>query len=52
MMIIQEIYVMKDFNALINNKPFFDKPAKKKKKKKRMKNLLKFQEIMIIRQDY
>ena len=31
-MVLVEI---KDFNALINNKPIFDQPAKKKKKKKK-----------------
>ena len=48
-MVLVEI---KDFNALINNKPIFDQPAKKKKKKKkereRMKALLKCQETMIM----
>ena len=36
---------IKDFNALIDNKPF-DEPVKAKKK--RMKNVLKCQEIMTI----
>ena len=36
---------IKDFNALIDNKPFFDQPVKTNKKP--MKNLLKFQEMMI-----
>ena len=36
---------IKDFNALIDNKPFFDQPVKKNKK--RMKNLAKCQETMI-----
>ena len=51
-MVLVEI---KDFNALINNKPIFDQPAKKKKKKKkkkkereRVKALLKCQETMIM----
>ena len=35
---------MKDFNALIDMKPFFDKPIKNKQKT--VKNLLKCQEIM------
>ena len=35
------------FNALIDNKPFFDQSAKKTNKK-RMKNLLKCQEMMAI----
>ena len=39
---------IKDFNALIDNKPFFDQPVKSNKK--RMKNLSKCQEIMIIKQ--
>ena len=30
---------IKDFNSLIDNKPFFDQPAKKKRNKKRMKSL-------------
>ena len=44
-MVLVEI---KDFNALINNKPIFDQPAKKKKKRERMKALLKCQETMIM----
>ena len=45
-MVLVEI---KDFNALINNKPIFDQPAKKKKKEReRMKALLKCQETMIM----
>ena len=42
-MVLVEI---KDFNALINNKPIFDQPAKKEHE--RMKALLKCQETMII----
>ena len=43
---------IKDFNALIDNKPFFDQPVKKKKKnKKHMKNLPKCQETIIIQQE-
>ena len=41
---------VKDFNALIDTKPFFDQPWKKKKKKKRMKNLLKYQDLVIIQE--
>ena len=37
---------MKDFNALIDNKSFFDQPVKSKQKC--MKNLSKLQEMMII----
>ena len=42
---------IKDFNALIGNKPFFDQPMKKKnnkkqKNKKPVINLLKCQEMM------
>ena len=37
---------IKDFNALVYNKPFFDQPVKTNKKC--MKNLSKCQEIMII----
>ena len=33
---------IKDFNTLIDHKPFFDEPVKKKKK--RVKNLMKCQE--------
>ena len=36
---------IKDFNALIEKKPFFDQPVKKNKK--HMKTLLKCQETMI-----
>ena len=39
---------IKDLNELIDNKPFFDQPAKKIKK--RMENLLKCQEMMIMQQ--
>ena len=39
-----QLVEIKDFNALIDNKPFFDQPVKTNKK--RMKNLLKCQEIM------
>ena len=39
---------IKDFNALFDNKLFFDQPVKTNKK--RVKNLLKCQEIMIIQQ--
>ena len=39
------LVVIKDFNVLINSKPFFDQSVKKKK---RMKNLLKYQKMMII----
>ena len=37
---------MKDFNALIDNKLFFDHPVKTNKK--RMKDLLKRQEMMMM----
>ena len=40
---------IKDFNAWIDNKLFFDQPVKTKKK--RMKSLLKCQEIMTIQQE-
>ena len=39
---------IKDFNALIDNKPLFDQPVKTNKK--RMKNLLKCQQMMTIQQ--
>ena len=39
---------IKDLNALINNKRFFDKPEKKNK---HMKKLLKCQEMMTIQQE-
>ena len=38
-----------DFHALIDNKLFFDQPVKTNKK--RVKNLLKCQEIMTMRQE-
>ena len=41
---------IKEFNALIDKKLFFDQPVTKKKSKKRMKNLLKSQEIMTTQQ--
>ena len=41
---------IKNFNALIDNKPFFDQPVKKTNKK-RMKNLSKCQKKMIIQQE-
>ena len=49
-----DIYYMplveiKNFNALIDNKPFFNQPLKTNKK--RMKNLLKCQEMMTIQQE-
>ena len=40
---------IKDFNALIDNKPFFDQPVKHNKK--RMKSLLKCQEMMTTQQE-
>ena len=40
---------IKDFNALVDNKPFLDQPVKKTNKK-RMKNFLKCQDKMIIQQ--
>ena len=40
---------IKEFNALIDNKPFFDQPAKTNKK--RMKNLSKCQEMMAQKQE-
>ena len=39
---------IKDFNALINNKPFLDQPVKTNKY---MKNLSQCQKIMIIQQE-
>ena len=39
---------IKDFNVLIDNEPFFYQPVKTNKM--RMKNLLKFQEMMTIQQ--
>ena len=42
-MILVEI---KDFNALIDNRSFFDQPEKTNKKS--MKNVSKYQEIMAI----
>ena len=41
---------IKDFNVIIDNKPFFDQPVKKKNKK-RMKNPSKCQEMMIMQQE-
>ena len=41
---------IKDFNALIDNKTLFDQPVKTRNNK-RMKNLSKFQELMIIEQE-
>ena len=38
---------IKDFNALISNKPFFDQTIKKNKK--RIKSLSKCQEMIIIK---
>ena len=43
------LVVIKDFNALIDNKPFFNQSVKINKK--RMQNLSKCQEIMIIQQE-
>ena len=40
---------IKGFNVLIENKPFFDPPVKTNKR--RMKNLLKYQEIMTKQQE-
>ena len=40
---------VKDFTALINNKPLFDQPLKTNKK--HMKKLLKCQEMIIIQQE-
>ena len=40
---------IKDFNALIDNKPFFDQPVKTNKKS--MKNFMKCQETMAIQQE-
>ena len=40
---------IKDFNALIANKPFFDQPVKTEMKL--MKNLLKCQEMITIQQE-
>ena len=39
----------KDFNVLIDNNPFFDQPIKANQK--RMKNLWKYQELMIMHQE-
>ena len=41
---------IKDFNALIDNNPFFDHPVKTSKKL--LKTLWKYQETMIIQQIY
>lgn len=40
---------IQDFNALVNNKPFFDQPGKINQK--HIKDLLKCQEITIIQQE-
>ena len=40
---------IKDFNALIDKKPFFDQPVKTNKK--HMQNLLKCQKTMMIQQE-
>ena len=40
---------IKDFNAFIDNKPFFDQPVKTNKK--RIKNLLKCQEMITVQQE-
>ena len=40
---------IQDLNALIDNKPFFDKTVKANKK--RLKNLSKCKEIMMVQQD-
>ena len=40
---------IKNFNALIDNKPFFDQPVNKNKK--HMKSLLKCQEAMTIQHE-
>ena len=40
---------IKNFDALIDNKPFFNQPVKKNKK--RMKNLLKCQEMMTVQKE-
>ena len=57
MMILQKVLLinnmplveLKYFNALIDNKPFFDKPVKTKQES--CEKLLKCQEIMIIQQE-
>ena len=57
MMILQKVLLInnmplveiKYFNALIDNKPFFDKPVKTKQEA--CEKLLKCQEIMIIQQE-
>ena len=41
---------IKYFNALIDNKPFFDKPVKTRQQEE-CEKLLKYQEIMIIQQE-
>ena len=43
-----QLVEVKDFNAVIDNKPFFDQPIKTNKKC--IKNLSKCQEMMIIQQ--
>ena len=40
---------IKDFNALIDNKPFFNQPVKTNKN--RTKNLSKYKKMKIIQQD-
>ena len=41
---------IKGFNALIDNKPFFDQPVKTNKKG--IKGLLKCQEVIIVHQEF
>ena len=41
---------IKDFNAFIDNKPIFDKSLKKNKK--HMKNLLKWQKMITVQQEF
>ena len=42
---------IKDFNALIDNKPLFDQPAKNKQEASNVKNLSKCQEMMTKQQE-
>ena len=42
---------IKDFNALIDNKPFFDQPVKNKQEVLKTRKLAKCQERMIIQQE-